>query len=101
MSDEMERDYEPEIITLMDDNGGEHVFEVVDSIKVDEQDYVALIPFSEHEDDDESDELIVVKVVEEGEDGESYFEAIEDEQEFTRVADIFTERLSEIFEFEE
>ena len=44
-------------------------------------------------------ELVILKAVEDGE--ESYLEVIEDDDEFNKVAAIFTDRLSETFEIEE
>ena len=47
----------------------------------------------------ESDsELIILKVFEEGD--ETYLAAIEDDDEFDEVADIFEERLQDIFEID-
>ena len=44
-------------------------------------------------------ELIILRVIEEK--GETYLEPIEDEDEFEEIGQIFEERLSDIFEFED
>ena len=45
---------------------------------------------------DDDGELIILKVCEE--DGETYLEPIEDDNEFNEIGKIFEERLSELFE---
>ena len=94
-------DLEYEILTLTDDDGVEHQFEVVDSAEFDGSEYMALVPVYEKPEDmiDDSGDLIVLKVVED--DGEEYLDSIEDEDEFNKVSDFFMERLSDVFDFEE
>ena len=98
-----DQDYERDTITVMDEEGVEHEFEVVDSLEDGEQEYLALVPIfddpaSSLEDDGE---LVILKVVFDENDQEEYLEPIEDEDEFTRIADQFMERLEEFFDFEE
>ena len=63
--------------------------------------YVALLPvYDEAEEILEDDgELIILKVSEE--DGETYLEPIEDEDEFQEIGSIFEERLSDLFDIQE
>ena len=94
--------YDPDIVTVVDDDGQEHTFEVLDRIETDgDKKYIAMIPVFENEEDilDDSGELIILSVKEEN--GETYLEPIEDEQEFNEIGKIFEERLSEIFEFDD
>lgn len=103
MSDELDMEMEPELMTLVDEDGVEHSFEIVDSLDTDEGQYLALVPAEEADEDTEEDgELVILKVVtdEEDEDGE-YLEPIDDEDEFHRISEIFMERLSEYFDFKE
>jgi uncharacterized protein YrzB (UPF0473 family) len=94
-------DLEYEILTLTDDDGVEHQFEVVDSAELDGKEYMALVPVYEKPEEllDDSGDLIVLKVVED--DGEEYLDSIEDEEEFDKVSTFFMQRLSETFDFEE
>ena len=87
------------IITLVDDEGIEHEFEVADVLEMDGSEYIALVPVYEEEDVDDDGELVVLKVVAEG--VEEYLEAIEDEDEFNKIAAIFMERLGEEYDFVE
>ena len=63
--------------------------------------YVALLPVYDEAEEilDDDGELIILKVCEE--DGETYLEPIEDDNEFNEIGKIFEERLSELFEFNE
>lgn len=88
-----------DLITLVDDEGKEHEFEIVDTLELGEQRYVALVAANDNEDSDDDGELVVLKSVMDGE--EEFLEAIEDEAEFDQVAGIFMERLEEDFDFVE
>ena len=87
------------VITLVDEDGVEHEFEVADMLEEDGVQYLALIPVMEDPDELLSDpgELVVLKVVAEG--VEEFLEAIEDESEFNRISAMFMERLGEDYDF--
>lgn len=97
----MNEDYNPDIITLSDDDGNEFTFEVLDAIENDEARYLALLPVYEDPKKmlDDSGELVIVKVDEEN--GEEFFSEIEDDDEYEMVADAFIDRLQNAFEIEE
>lgn len=91
------QEYEPDYISLIDEDGAELLFEVADRYQdaATSQRYIALIPVS-HNPDEESDELIFMKVFEEN--GETFLDPIEDDTEFEAVADVFEQRLSDEFD---
>ncbi len=95
-----DQEYNPDLITVQDDEGNEHIFEELDRIETDQGRYVAMLPtFDSEEEMLESDsELIILRVIEEGD--ETYLAAIEDDDEFDEVAEIFEERLADIFEID-
>ena len=97
----MDENYNPDIVSVVDEDGVEHIFEEVDRIETDDARYVALLPvYDEAEEILEDDgELIILKVSEE--DGETYLEPIEDEDEFQEIGSIFEERLSDLFDIQE
>ena len=97
---DMNNEYNPDIITLSDDNGKEYSFEVLDAIETDEARYLALLPtFEDPKKMLEADgELVIVKVGEE--DGEEYFYEIEDDDEYETIADTFVDRLQDFFEID-
>ncbi len=94
-------DYNPDIVTLQDDDGKEYTFEVLDAIETDDGRYLALLPVYDDPQQqlDDSGELVVVKAEEEN--GEEYFTDIEDDDEYETVSEAFVERLRDFFEIDE
>jgi len=94
-------EYGPDIVSVVDEDGVEHTFEELDRIETDEGKFVALLPVYDDAEEiiDDDGELIILKVCEE--DGETYLEPIEDDNEFNEIGKIFEERLSELFAFDE
>ena len=85
-----------DVVSLVDENGNEQAYEIIDGIQIEDNKYVAIIPYYESEDailNDEG-ELVVLKVFIDG--NEEYLEPIEDENEFALVSKIFEERLLEV-----
>ncbi|MCI9195761.1 MAG: DUF1292 domain-containing protein [Angelakisella sp.] len=103
--DENER-MEKDVISLLDEDGKEHEFEIVDALELEGKQYLALVPlYDESQAEDaleDSGELVILQVSEEtDEDGEQYLDAIEDEDLYNRVAELFMGRLEDYFDFEE
>ncbi|MDD6061470.1 MAG: DUF1292 domain-containing protein [Oscillospiraceae bacterium] len=98
----MEKEYNPDIVSVVDEEGKEHVFEELDRIETDNGRYVALLPVYDDPQEmlEDSGELIILKVEEE-DDGDTYLCPIEDEEEFNEIGQLFEERLSELFDFDE
>ncbi len=96
-----DEEYNPDLVTLSDDDGKEYNFEVLDAIETDTDRYLALLPVYDDPQKmlDDSGELVIVKVVEE--DGEEYYCEIEDDDEYETIADAFVDRLEDFFEIEE
>ena len=101
MADNM--DYERDTITLMDEEGVEHEFEIVDTLEDNDTEYLALIPIFDDPQSslDDDGELVILKVVYDAEADEEFLEPILDDEEYDRIADIFMDRLGEFFDFEE
>lgn len=97
----MSEEYGPDIISVTDENGVEHIFEELDRIETDDARYVALTPYYDETAEilDDDGELIILKVIEE--DGETFLEPIEDEAEFDEIGEIFEKRLSELYDLDE
>ena len=93
-------EYNPDIVSLVDDEGKEYNFEVLDAIETDEARYLALLPTYDDPQKmlDDSGELVIVKVGEEN--GEEYYYEIEDDDEYEMIADAFTDRLEDFFEID-
>ncbi|MFV0351552.1 MAG: DUF1292 domain-containing protein [Oscillospiraceae bacterium] len=95
-----DENYEADILTLEDEAGVEHTFEVVDAADVNDQRYLAVIPYHENPADglEEEAELLIMKVTEE--DGEEVLDLLEDEDELYEVGRVFLERLKDVFEID-
>lgn len=96
----MSEEYNPDLVTVTDDDGNEHIFEELDRIETDTARYVALLPYFENPEEmlEDDGEVIVLKVSEE--DGETYLVQIDDDNEYEEISAIFEERLSELWEAE-
>ncbi len=97
----MDEAYNPDIVSVVDEDGTEHIFEELDRIETDDARYVALLPVYDEAEEilDDDGELIILRVTEE--DGETYLEPIEDDEEFNRIGAAFEERLSDLFDITE
>ena len=80
MSEEME--YNPDLYTLVDEEGVEQTFELLDIMEVDDDRYFALMPYYEDPEDilDDTAELIVLKS-QMDENDEELMISIDDEEE--------------------
>ncbi|MEB3285239.1 MAG: DUF1292 domain-containing protein [Candidatus Sericytochromatia bacterium] len=74
---EQELEAQEDIVTLVDEEGKNHDFQVVDIIEVDSKDYALLLPADAE--DPEQEEVLVLRFL------EDRFEMIEDEAEFQAV----------------
>ncbi len=101
MNQNQEMDYTPDIYTLVDEDGVEQAFELLDVMDIEDDRYFALLPYyDEPEKMLEADgELVVLKA--ELVDGEEMMATIDDEEEYERVGNLFLERISEMFEEDE
>ena len=102
MSEEM-MDYTPDLYTLVDEDGKESTFEVLDAMEVDGEEYIALTPYFGDDADallQDDGEVVILKTAID-EEGEAIMQSIDDEEEYERIGRMFMERLEDMFEFEE
>ena len=90
-----DREYNTELITLIDDEGVEHEFEILDAIETDDGRYCALLPYLGENSDAEESEYYILQVVDV--DGEEELTEIEDEEMLDTLAEIFEGRFSELY----
>lgn len=81
-----------EVITLVDEEGAEHDFEVIDIIEVEGSQYAILLPVEEEKGEDE--EAIILKFTYD-DDGNELLVDIEDDEEWEKVADAWEEMMAE------
>ncbi len=95
MNDE-ERD---DIVVLLGEDGEEVEFEHLDTIEMEGNEYVILLPLEEQE-NEEVDEVVILKI-EHNEDGEDSFITVDDEEELNRVFEEFKKRMEDEYDFDE
>ena len=93
--------YEADLISLLDEDGNEFNFEIIDAIESDEGRYLAMLPLFDDPKQklEAASELVIVKVGEEN--GEEYYYEIEDDDEYDFIADAFIDRLEEFWDIAE
>jgi putative Holliday junction resolvase len=80
-----------DIVTLVDEDGKEHEFTVVDIIEVDEKEYALLMPVEGEGTEEDSEDVLVLRFEDDS------LVMIEDEQEFNKVV-AYLEELGEQIE---
>lgn len=91
--------YNPDIYTLVDEEGAELAFELLDTLEHNGQTYFALTPYYENPDDmlgDEADLVILKSEIDENDD--ELMVSIDDDDEYQEVGELFIEKLTEFFE---
>ncbi len=91
-------EYEPDILTLEDEAGVEHTFEVIDAADFGENRYLALVPYNPNPAATlaEDAEMLIMRVGEE-ENGDEYLDLVDDADELQGVGQMFLNRLSEVY----
>ena len=84
------------IVTLLDENGGEVEYEFLDFIDYEDAKYAVLLPVEEQP--GEEGMVAIMRVREE--DGEEYLECVEDDDLLDAVFAIFMENNADEFDFE-
>jgi uncharacterized protein YrzB (UPF0473 family) len=87
---------ENNVITLVDDDGKEHRFDLLNIVEVDENRYAVMVPEgTDLESSDEEEEEAVIFRLETDEDGEEVLVDIEDDAEFEKVCDYLDQMMEE------
>jgi len=94
------REETTDLVTLVDEEGNEHQFELIDIIEVDERRYAIMTP-AEGEGDEEAEEEAYIFRLETDENGDEILVDVEDEEEFNRVCAVLEEMDEETDEEEE
>ena len=84
----MADEFGADLMTIVDDEGNRHQFELLDAIETDDGRYVALLPVY-----DQPEESVQ-------EDGEELLVTIDDDDIFNEIAEIFEDRLSDLYEID-
>ncbi len=85
------------IIALTDEEGNEVKFEFLDLVELDGEEYVVLLPT---EDEEENDEVVILKVEDtEGEEDMESYVSVDDEETLNKVFEMFKEKFKDEFNF--
>ena len=94
---ETEEEYQPDLMTLEDEDGNEVTFEVIDALDHKGVHYLAVVEYAENEEDLDEDAQLVILSVGEDDEGE-YLDVVEDDETLLEVSKLFEKRLSDQFE---
>lgn len=87
-----ELEYEPEMVTLYDEDGNEIELELLDVIEYDGESYAVMLPPDDNE--------VIIMLHEELNEEEDTYAPVEDEDKLNAVFDIFKEKFKDEFDFE-
>ena len=98
---ENEEYYEPDLLSVTDEDGNEIVFELLEKYETDDDVYVAITEYHDvAEEIVEADyEVIILKVVND-ENGDEYLEEIQDDIEYEQVSDILMSMVEKKYDVE-
>jgi uncharacterized protein YrzB (UPF0473 family) len=97
----MEETYNPDILSVTDDDGNEILFELLERYETEDDVYVAITEYRDDEEEIvEADfEVVILKVVTD-DNGDEFLEEIQDEMEYEQVSDILMAKVEEKFDVE-
>ena len=95
-----EMEMTPDIYTLVDEEGQEQAFELLDVLELEDERYFALIPYYENPEESLEDDGDLVILKSEMVNDEEMMATIEDDEEYERVGAIFLGRLDSMFDDE-
>lgn len=86
-------EYEPEMVSLFDEDGTEIEFELLDVIDYEGESYAVMLPPEDNE--------VVIMLLEELNDEEDVYSPVEDDDTLTAVFELFKEKYKDEFNFED
>lgn len=64
-------------------------YEVIDTVEFEGKNYIALLPYSEEEADDEDLSFTILEIIDDGDEKECTLRTVDDEELYTRIGDEF------------
>ena len=94
-------DMTADLYTLVDEEGVEQTFEMIDCMDVDDERYYALVPYYDDPTKElEADTELVILKSEEDENGEEILASIDSDEEYEKIGGMFLARLNEMYDEE-
>jgi uncharacterized protein YrzB (UPF0473 family) len=87
-----------DLVVLVDENGEEAEFELLDTFEFNGSEYVVLLPFEQEDDGSDMGEVVILKI-DRSENGDDSFLTIDNDDELDAVFEQFKIRMDEEFEF--
>lgn len=88
-----------DLYTLVDEDGVEQQFEMLDVMEVDDERYYALVPYYDDPTKEiEADTELVVLKSEYDENNDETLVSIDDDEEYEKIGNMFLERLNKLYE---
>lgn len=101
MAGKFDNEMAADLYTLVDEDGVEQQFEMLDTMEVDDERYYALVPYYDDPTKEiEADTELVVLKSEYDDNNEETLVSIDDDAEYERIGNMFLERLNEIYDSE-
>lgn len=94
-----EEEYQPDLLTLEDEDGNEVTFEVIDALDHKGVHYLAVVEYAGEDSDVDEDAQLVILSVGEDDQGE-YLDVVDDDETLLEVSKLFEQRLSDEFDIE-
>lgn len=91
-TEEMDSDIVDGILTFTDEEGKDVEFQVLDTVIVEDKEYLIVLPLDEENENAEEDEKGVVILEIKEEDGEEVYDTVVDEAEATKVFEMFQDQ---------
>lgn len=97
----MNNEFAADLITLVDEEGTEHEFEILDVIENDSGCFYALLPNFDSPDDSINFDgsYFIFEAIEEN--GEQQLAEVEDDELLDQLAELFESRFEELYEYDE
>lgn len=92
-------EYQPDLMTLEDEDGNEVTFEVIDALDHKGVHYLAVVEYVEDESQVDEDAQLVILSVGEDDQGE-YLDVVDDDETLFEVSKLFEQRLSDEYDIE-
>ena len=101
MPKDFDKEMAADLYTLVDEDGVEQQFEMLDTMEVGGERYYALVPYYDDPTKEiEADTELVVLKSEYTASGDEELVSIDDDDEYERIGNMFLERLNEIYDGE-
>lgn len=101
MAGKFDNEMAADLYTLVDEDGVEQQFEMLDTMEVGDERYYALVPYYDDPTKEvEADTELVVLKSEYDDNNEETLVSIDDDAEYERIGNMFLERLNEIYDGE-